>query len=95
MSATTQLTDCTASELLALYRSGDASPVEAAQAVLKRIERLNPLLTAYCHLAPEDTLASARASEARWRRRVEATLGGTFLLVRRRAYTACRAYALL
>jgi len=68
MTATaTQLTECTASELLALYRSGDASPVEAAQAVLTRIGTLNPALNAFCHLAPDDTLNSARASEARWR----------------------------
>ena len=68
MSATaTQLDLCTANELLALYRSGDASPVETAQAVLARIEKLNPALNAFCHLAPDDTLNSARASEARWR----------------------------
>ncbi len=63
----TQLTACTASELLTLYRSGAASPVEAAQAVLARIEQWNPTLRAFCHLAPDDTLAAARASEARWR----------------------------
>src|SRR5438105_1970801 len=64
-----QLTDCTATDLLALYRSGQASPVEATQAVLARIERLNPKLLAYCHVAPEDAVASARASEARWSKR--------------------------
>ncbi len=48
----TQLTECTASELLALYRSGAASPVEVTEAVLKRIEQLNPTLNAFCHLAP-------------------------------------------
>jgi aspartyl-tRNA(Asn)/glutamyl-tRNA(Gln) amidotransferase subunit A len=62
----TDLTQCTAVELLALYRSKQASPVEATQAVLARIDRLNPKLLAYCHLAPDDTLASARASAARW-----------------------------
>jgi aspartyl-tRNA(Asn)/glutamyl-tRNA(Gln) amidotransferase subunit A len=61
-----ELTDCTATDLLALYRSGQASPVEATQAVLARIERLNPKLLAYCHVAADDALASARASEARW-----------------------------
>ncbi len=63
----TQLTDCTATELLALYRSGAASPVEATQAVLQRIERLNPQLNAFCLVDGEAALASARASEARWR----------------------------
>src|SRR5262245_8986700 len=64
----TDLTACTATDLLALYRSREASPVEATQAVLARIDRLNPKLLAYCHVAPDDALASARASEARWRK---------------------------
>src|ERR1051325_6399624 len=62
----TQLADCTATDLLALYRSGQASPVEATQAGVARIERLNPKLLAFCHVAADDALASARASEARW-----------------------------
>ena len=62
------LTQCTATELLAMYRSKQASPVEATQAVLARIDRLNPKLLAYCHVAPDEALASARASEARWQR---------------------------
>jgi aspartyl-tRNA(Asn)/glutamyl-tRNA(Gln) amidotransferase subunit A len=37
--------------------------------VLDRIEQLNPVLNAFCHVAGEEALASARASEARWRRR--------------------------
>ena len=64
----TDLTTCTATELLRLYRGGQASPVEATQAVLARIARLNPTLKAYCHVAEEDALAAARASEARWQR---------------------------
>ena len=67
MTAVTDLADCTADELLALYRSRDASPVEAVHAVLARIERLNPLLNAFSHLAPEEALAAARSSEQRWR----------------------------
>ena len=35
----TDLADCTATDLLALYRSRQASPVEATNAVLARIER--------------------------------------------------------
>ena len=38
----TDLADCTASELLRLYRSRQASPVEAVQAVHDRIERPQP-----------------------------------------------------
>ena len=64
--STTDLTQCTASELLQHYRSGHASPVDATQAVLARIERLNPKLNAFCLVDAEAALASARASEARW-----------------------------
>jgi aspartyl-tRNA(Asn)/glutamyl-tRNA(Gln) amidotransferase subunit A len=67
MRTATDLADCSAIELLQLYRSRNASPVEATRAVLARIERLNPKLNAFCHLAPEETLTAARASEARWR----------------------------
>ena len=62
----TQLADCTAHELHALYRSGQATPVEATQAVLARIEARNPALNAFCLVAAQDALASARASQARW-----------------------------
>lgn len=62
-----RLADCTAHELAQLYRTGRASPVEATQAVLDRIAALNPRLNAFVHLAPDEALAAARASEARWR----------------------------
>ncbi len=62
----TDLTQCPGHELLQLYRSGQASPVEATQAVLARIERLNPQINAFCVVDPDAALASARASEARW-----------------------------
>jgi len=60
------LTQCTATQLLDLYRSGQASPVEATQAVLERIARLNPLLNAFCLIDEAAALASAHHSEARW-----------------------------
>ena len=66
MTTPTKLTDCTATDLLALYRSGAASPVEATQAVLQRIAQLNPQLNAFCLVDADAALASARASEARW-----------------------------
>ena len=65
MSAT-NLADATASELLQLYRSGKASPVEATQAVLNRIDRLNPQLLAFCLVDHEAALRIARDSEQRW-----------------------------
>jgi aspartyl-tRNA(Asn)/glutamyl-tRNA(Gln) amidotransferase subunit A len=67
MDTATDLADCSATELLQLYRSGRASPLEATQAVLARIESLNPRLNAFCHLAGDEALSAARASEARWR----------------------------
>ena len=67
MNHASDLADCTASELLDLYRRGQASPVDATRAVLARIERLNPRLNAYCLVAPDAALAAARAAEARWR----------------------------
>ncbi len=63
---TTDLTQCPAHELIALYRSGQASPVEATQAVLARIERLNPQLNAFCLVDADAALAAARDSQARW-----------------------------
>ena len=62
----TDLTHFTAIQLLGLYRTGEASPVEATQAVLQRIARLNPLLNAFCLIDEAAAMASARQSEARW-----------------------------
>ncbi|HLL19930.1 MAG TPA: amidase family protein, partial [Rubrivivax sp.] len=62
----TDLADCSATELLQLYRSGQASPLEATQAALARIQKHNPVLRALCFVAEEDALASAQASTARW-----------------------------
>ena len=64
----TDLADCTATELLALYRSGQASPLQATQAVLARIERHNGTLRAFVHVAAEEALASATRSTERWLR---------------------------
>ena len=68
MTTATDLADCTATELLRLYRSRAASPVEATGAVLARIARLQPVLNAFCFLAEDEALRSARESEARWSR---------------------------
>jgi aspartyl-tRNA(Asn)/glutamyl-tRNA(Gln) amidotransferase subunit A len=60
------LADATGGELARLYRDRKASPVEVAQAVLRRIERLNPRYNAFCLIDPERALAAARQSEIRW-----------------------------
>ncbi len=62
----TQLADCTATELLQLYRHKQASPLEVTQAVLARMDALHPTLNAFCWRDDEAALASARASEQRW-----------------------------
>jgi aspartyl-tRNA(Asn)/glutamyl-tRNA(Gln) amidotransferase subunit A len=57
-----------ASELLEAYRKRDLSPVDVTEAVLARIDRLNPKLKAYLHVAHESAMASAKAAEAAWAR---------------------------
>jgi aspartyl-tRNA(Asn)/glutamyl-tRNA(Gln) amidotransferase subunit A len=52
-------------DLLDLYRTRRLSPVEVTRAALQHIEALNPVLNAFCFVAP-DALATAAASEARW-----------------------------
>jgi len=62
----TDFTVCTATELTDLYQKRLASPVTVAEQILAKIERLNPVINAFCHLDPDTTLTQARASEQRW-----------------------------
>lgn len=62
------LADRTATELVDLFRSGQASPVETTQAVLARISEVDPALNAFCIVDADAALASARRSEARWQK---------------------------
>jgi len=62
------LCSLTAAQLAERYRDGSLSPVEATRAVLERIERLNPVLNAFCLVDAKSALASAAAAEARWRK---------------------------
>ncbi len=55
-----------AETLLSHYARGALSPVEALQAVLQRVARINPRLNAFAVLNPR-ALAAAGESEARWR----------------------------
>jgi aspartyl-tRNA(Asn)/glutamyl-tRNA(Gln) amidotransferase subunit A len=63
----TSLADLTASELLALYASGSASPVEATQACVDRIGQVDGGLNAVLLLLADSALEQARESETRWR----------------------------
>jgi aspartyl-tRNA(Asn)/glutamyl-tRNA(Gln) amidotransferase subunit A len=56
-----------ATELLAAYRSGELSPVEAAEAALQRIRRHDPQVNAFCLVDADAALAAAKESEERWR----------------------------
>jgi aspartyl-tRNA(Asn)/glutamyl-tRNA(Gln) amidotransferase subunit A len=63
----TDLTRLTATELSVLYSAGTVSPVTVAEQVLAKIERLNPVINAFCFTDPATTLAQAQASQQRWR----------------------------
>lgn len=58
--------DLTAVELLAAYRSGALSPVEATQDALGRITALDGAVNAFCLVEADSALEAARASEKRW-----------------------------
>ncbi len=65
---TDELTQQSANRLSALYRKGKVSPVETMKAVLKRTERINPEINAFCRVDGALALKMARASERRWRK---------------------------
>lgn len=52
-----------ATRLAQLIRERSLSPVELVDALLARIDELNPILNAYCTLAPEQARRAARAAE--------------------------------
>ncbi len=56
----------TANELVACYRAGDLSPVEATETALARLERYEPVLNAFQLVDGEGARVAAKASEARW-----------------------------
>ena len=77
------LQQLSAAELLALYASGEASPLEATRAVIAHIEAWEPHLRATYAFDPEGALAQARASEARWlKRRPQGGLDGVPTLLK-------------
>lgn len=65
---TTDLALWSATELLHGFARRTISPVEATQAALARIDRLNDRLNAFRLVDQEGALATARKSEDRWRR---------------------------
>ncbi len=63
----TDLADLTATELIAAYRDGSVSPVEATRAALAAIDAGNAEVNAFVLVDPDAALAAAEASAARWR----------------------------
>ena len=63
---TQDLADVTGGALARTYRDRKASPVEVTQAVLRRVERLNPRYNAFCLIDPSARFCGRAAAEARW-----------------------------
>jgi aspartyl-tRNA(Asn)/glutamyl-tRNA(Gln) amidotransferase subunit A len=66
MTSAADIAFASALDLGELYRAGTLSPVEAAEALLARIDALQPKLNAFCIVDRDGALAAARASEQRW-----------------------------
>jgi amidase len=58
-----------ATKLVSLFARRTVSPLDVMQAVLARIERVNPRLNAYCTVAAEQALDAAKKATAAARRR--------------------------
>jgi aspartyl-tRNA(Asn)/glutamyl-tRNA(Gln) amidotransferase subunit A len=64
----TELWQKSASDLTLGYASGEWSPVEVIDAILDRVEKVNPLINAIVTIDFEGARAAAKASETRWKR---------------------------
>ena len=58
-----------ATELAALIRARELSPVEVVENSLARIEEVNPTLNCFCFVYPEEALERARVAERSCRSR--------------------------
>ena len=61
-----ELAFATAAELSQAYRRKKLSPVEATQAALARIDKVNRKLNAFNLVDAESALGAAKSSERRW-----------------------------
>jgi len=66
----TDLGEMNARELIHVFASGQASPVEATKAALARIDTFNPSVNAFAHIVPDLALEAAKESEKRWQKRM-------------------------
>jgi aspartyl-tRNA(Asn)/glutamyl-tRNA(Gln) amidotransferase subunit A len=62
-----ELNELTASELVAGYRSGAFTPIDATRSVLDAIEERDAAVNAFVRVDPDGALAQAAASTERWR----------------------------
>jgi aspartyl-tRNA(Asn)/glutamyl-tRNA(Gln) amidotransferase subunit A len=70
------LAELTATELLTAYRARQATPIEAAEACLRRIDAVDDQVGAVLTLESDRALAAAHASAERWRAGVPRALDG-------------------
>ncbi|MGI5127623.1 amidase [Pseudonocardia sp. CA-107938] len=83
--------DLTAVDLLAGYRSGDLSPVEATQAALDRIDAHDAAVNAFCLRDDDAALAAAKESAGRWQAGApQGPLDGVPISIKDILYTAGR-----
>jgi aspartyl-tRNA(Asn)/glutamyl-tRNA(Gln) amidotransferase subunit A len=61
-----ELATLSARELVALFRRGEASPVEATGAALARLEACNAAVNAFSLIDPDRAMRDAEASQVRW-----------------------------
>ena len=71
-----------AAELIDGYSSGAFSPVEVAEAMLARIERLNPHLNAFTDVTADIARAAAKQSEADYRAGTAGPLSGVPITIK-------------
>ncbi|WP_127752663.1 amidase [Devosia sp. 1566] len=64
---TGKLAFASANDLLEGYRHGTISPVDALDAVLDQLDRLEPVLNAFCVVDKDGARQQAEASASRWR----------------------------
>jgi aspartyl-tRNA(Asn)/glutamyl-tRNA(Gln) amidotransferase subunit A len=68
--------DLTATEAIALFTSGELSPVDLMEAVITRAEQTEPVINAFSNRYFDEALAQARAAEQRYRQGTARPLEG-------------------
>jgi aspartyl-tRNA(Asn)/glutamyl-tRNA(Gln) amidotransferase subunit A len=80
--------DLDALQVAAQYAAGALSPVDVARACLERIDAWEPRLNAMYRIGRDEALATARASEARWRAKQPLSpLDGVPVTIKENIYT--------